>query len=132
MNGSCLCGRIGYEIDQLDGPIAHCHCNTCRKAHAAAFASTARVDRQHFRWVRGAELISSYESSAGKQRHFCSACGSHLLAERSGQGHVILRVATLDEGPGLRPAQHIWCSHDVIWLRDTEATESFDEWPPGR
>ena len=41
MKGSCLCGAIVYEVDQLDMPILHCHCTTCRKAHAAAFTSTA-------------------------------------------------------------------------------------------
>lgn len=43
MKGSCLCGAIEYEVDQLDMPISHCHCRTCRKAHAAAFAPTAGV-----------------------------------------------------------------------------------------
>ena len=51
MHGSCLCGAIHYEIDGLSGPINHCSCRTCRKAHAAAFASTAAVDRTHFRWL---------------------------------------------------------------------------------
>lgn len=46
MKGSCACGAVEYEIDQLDMPIAHCHCRTCRKAHAAAFAPTARVMRE--------------------------------------------------------------------------------------
>ena len=53
MKGSCLCGAIVYEVDQLDMPILHCHCTTCRKAHAAAFTSTAGVNRDHFRWVEG-------------------------------------------------------------------------------
>jgi len=35
MKGSCLCGAIEYEIDSIDMPIAHCHCRTCQKAHAA-------------------------------------------------------------------------------------------------
>lgn len=49
MKGSCLCGAVAYEIDQLDMPIGHCHCHTCRKAHAAAYTSTAGVLREHFR-----------------------------------------------------------------------------------
>ena len=53
LKGSCLCGVVRYEVDQLDMPISHCHCTTCRKAHAAAFATTAGVMRQHFRWMAG-------------------------------------------------------------------------------
>lgn len=131
MKGSCLCGAVEYEIDSIDMPIGHCHCQTCRKAHAAAFATTAGVLREHFRWLRGDEARSSFESSPGKLRHFCSKCGSHLVAERLQQPHVIVRVATLDDDPGLAPIQHIWTSHDVPWLAYKDLPEN-EEWPPGR
>lgn len=116
MKGSCLCGAVEYEIDSIDMPISHCHCRTCRKAHAAPFASTAGVMREHFRWLKGQNKLSFFESSPGKLRHFCSACGSHLVAERLTQPHVIVRVATLDEDPDAKPDVHIWTSHDVPWL----------------
>lgn len=132
MKGSCLCGAIEFEVDQLDMPISHCHCRTCRKAHAAAFASTAGVMREHFRWIKGKEKLSAFESSPGKLRYFCSICGAHLLAERPAQHHVILRVAVLDEDPGIKPAMHIWCSHNVPWLQDEEGIPHYQEWQPGR
>jgi hypothetical protein len=132
MKGSCLCGAVQYEADQLDMPITHCHCHTCRKAHAAAFASTAGVKREHFRWLKGKDKLSVFESSHGKFRHFCSVCGTHLVAERPGQAHVILRVATLDEDPDSRPVMHIWCSQDVPWLQDGNDVLLYQEWQPGR
>ena len=132
LKGSCLCGVVRYEIDQLDTPISHCHCTTCRKAHGAAFATTAGVMRQHFRWVAGEAKTASYESSPGKRRRFCSQCGTHLLAERPVQSHVILRVATLDKDPRVRPAFHIWTSHDVPWLMDGNDTPRYQNWQPGR
>jgi len=132
MKGSCLCGAVAYEVDQLDMPLAHCHCRTCRKAHAAAFASTAGVMREHFRWLHGEDKLASFESSPGKLRHFCSVCGSHLIAERPAQAHVILRVATLDEDPGSKPSMHIWRSHDVPWLQDGQDVQYYQEWQPDR
>jgi len=132
MRGSCLCGAIEYEVDQLDMPIGHCHCRTCQKAQAAPFATTAGVLREHFRWFKGEGRLQAFESSPGKLRHFCSVCGTHLIAERPAQPHVILRVVTLDEDPGARPAMHIWCSHDLPWLRDEEGAQRYPEWPPGR
>ncbi|MHB1331702.1 MAG: GFA family protein [Sulfuriferula sp.] len=130
MRGACLCGAVVYEVKQLDMPIVHCHCQTCRKAHAAAYVPSAGVNRTHFRWLQGEEKLSSFESSPGKQRYFCSVCGTHILAERPAQPHVILRVATLDEDPGTQPAMHIWCSHDVSWLQDNEAVLTYQEWQP--
>lgn len=132
MRGGCLCGAIEYEVDQLDKSIMHCHCRTCRKAHAARFVSTAGVNREHFRWTKGEDALKAYESSPGKLRHFCSNCGTHLVAERPGQAQVILRVATLDEDPGLRPLAHIWCSHDVPWLQDVDEVAVHEAWQPGR
>lgn len=110
MKGSCLCGAVEYDIDQIDMPITHCHCRTCRKAHAAPYASSAGVLRAHFRWSKGEAHLSSFESSPGKLRHFCKICGSHVVAERPAQPHVIVRVATLDGDPGRKPEMHIWCS----------------------
>jgi len=131
MRGSCLCNIVEYEIDSIDKPIAMCHCQTCRKANASAFVPSAGVKREHFRWIKGQEKLTSYESSPGKLRHFCSVCGSHVVAERASQPHVIVRVATLDEDPGVVPAAHIWTSHDVPWLKYEEAP-SFAEWQDGR
>ena len=128
MKGSCLCGGIEYQIDRIDKPVAHCHCRTCRKAHAAAYATTAGVLREHFRWLTGQQLLKSFESSPGKLRHFCSVCGSHLIAERPAQPHVIVRIATLDDDPGATPAMHIWCSHDVPWLQDADEVPFYPEW----
>ena len=131
MKGSCLCGAIAYEIDSLDKPIGLCHCTTCRKAHAAPFNATAGVLREHFRWLQGEEKLSAYESSPGKRRHFCSVCGSQLVAEREGQPYLVLRVATLDEDPDMKPAYHIWTAHNVPWLDYTQAPV-YPEWQPDR
>ena len=131
LKGSCLCSSVTYEVTDLDMPIGHCSCRTCRKAHASAFTSTAGVLRENFRILRGAENLGAFESSPGKTRHFCRTCGSHLFAERPTQGHIILRVATLDDDPGVTPQVHIWRSHEVSWL-SFEDIESFEAWPPGR
>ena len=133
LKGSCLCGAVRYEVDRLDTAIGHCHCNTCRKAHAAAYASTARVMRDQFRLVAGAGLLAAFESSPGRMRRFCSVCGTHIVAERADQPHVVLRVATLDDDPTVRPVVHIWTSHEVPWLAAGETdVPRFPEWPPGR
>jgi gamma-glutamylcyclotransferase (GGCT)/AIG2-like uncharacterized protein YtfP len=131
MRGTCLCGAIEYEADQLDSPIEHCSCRTCRKAHAAAFNSAAAVCHEHFRWIRGQELLRGYASSPGKNRWFCSRCGSHLVAQVEGREYLILRVATLDDDPGQSPAMQIWASHEVPWLKYGPHVAAYPEWEPG-
>ena len=130
LRGQCLCGAVAYEVARLDGAIEHCHCKTCRKAHASAFASTARVARAHFQWRKGREKLTAYASSPGKIRWFCSVCGSHIVAERIAQPHVILRVATLDDDPGDKPVMHIWTSHAVPWLNAADDVPHYEAMPP--
>jgi hypothetical protein len=132
LKGSCLCGSVRYEIDQLDTPIGHCHCTTCRKAHAASFASTARVNREHFRLLSGHDKLSAFESSPGRFRRFCPRCGSHILAERLEDPHVVLRVATLDDDPGVRPVVHIFIADAVPWLDEGDDLPRYLERPPRR
>ena len=124
-----MCGAVAYEVDRLDMPILHCHCATCRKAHSAPFAPTAGVSREHFRWISGEGELSSYESSPGKLRRFSSVGGSDLVADREGQPHVVLRVATLDDAPNSRPSAHIWTSHDVPWLEYGETVPAYPSMP---
>ncbi|MES2938596.1 MAG: GFA family protein [Pseudomonadota bacterium] len=132
MRGSCLCTTVQYEVRKFSAPIDHCSCRMCRKAHAAAFNTAAGVLRDDFQWTQGAQAVKAYESSPGKFRHFCSNCGSQLLSERTGQPMMFLRVATLDEDPGLRPEFRIWKSHEVPWLAYDELIATYAQaQPPG-
>jgi hypothetical protein len=130
LSGGCLCGAVRYEVRGPLGPIGHCHCRTCRRAHAAAFATTARVARSDFRWVAGAEVVAGFESSPGKRRFFCPRCGSHLMAAWEGAPSVILRVGSLDDDPGARPVVHIWTSQRAPWFEITDALPALPEAAP--
>jgi hypothetical protein len=134
IRGSCLCGAVAYEADALSGPIGHCHCRTCRKAHSAAFATTARAKRDAFHWTRGDDARRSFESTPGKLRWFCSRCGSQLMAEWTAQDEVILRIGGVDEGiDGMRPVGHIWVSHQPEWdLGPDDRLPRFAEGAPQR
>lgn len=132
MKGSCLCGQIEYEVDELATPIMHCSCTTCRKAHGAAFNTGAGVKPEHFRWLKGEQLLSGFEASPGKVRYFCSNCGSPLAKLKKDTGGWVLRVATLDNDPGVRPALRIWHSHEVPWLNYMADIPVYEEWDLAR
>jgi ADP-ribosyl-[dinitrogen reductase] hydrolase len=104
----------------------------CRNAYAPLFAPTVAIDQEHFYWLSGEDKLTAFESSLGKQRYFCSVCGSHLLAKRLAQSNSVRRTATLNNNPGYNPAMHIRRSIDVAWLQDDQNTVSYSERPPGR
>ena len=125
--GSCMRGSVAYEVDAPAGPIVHCHCRTCRKAHGSAFSSIAAVPREHLRWTKGEPLLASFESSPGKLRRFCAKCGSHILAERTGQPTVMLRLGCLDTPLAERPRAHIWRSHGASWFDPKDVVPELPE-----
>jgi hypothetical protein len=127
LNGSCLCGAVAYEVDAPLGPIVHCHCHTCRKAHGSAFSSVASVPRDRFRWIRGQELLSVFESSPGKFRRFCSRCGSQIVAERTASENVLLRLGCLDTPEAGEPLAHIWRSDCASWYDPKTALPEYAE-----
>lgn len=120
LTGSCLCGGIAYEADAELNGIVHCHCETCRKAHGAAFSSLAAVPKAKFRWTRGETLLGAYDSSPGKTRRFCTRCGSQLVADRAGGDQVMLRLGCLDTPVTAERQWHIWRSDGASWY-DPEA-----------
>jgi hypothetical protein len=115
LSGSCLCGAVAYEVDGDAEPIAHCHCATCRKAHGTAFSSVMAVPSERFRWTKGADALTRYESSPGKYRSFCKTCGSHIVAERPALKRILLRLGCLDTPIQDRPKAHIWRSEGATW-----------------
>jgi hypothetical protein len=126
--GGCLCGSVRYAASGL-GAIGHCHCETCRKAHTAAFSSVGRVARSAFRWTQGEEVLTSFESSPGKRRFFCSRCGSQLAAAWEDEDEIILRLGCLDTDPETKAVAHVWTSDEAPWY---DITDDLPQVPRGR
>ena len=78
VTGSCLCGRVRYEIVGAVKRTSHCHCTMCQKQHGAAFASYANVASEAFSYTSGRESVARYQSSPEVTRCFCQHCGSNL------------------------------------------------------
>jgi hypothetical protein len=90
------------------------------------------VKHEHFRWIKGNELLTAFESSPGKARYFCSRCGTQLVAQLQNEDRVILRVASLDDDPGIAPSFQIWASQEAPWLSHGQHVVAYQEWQPGR
>jgi hypothetical protein len=52
------------------------------------------------------------------------------MAEWVAEADVILRAATLDDDPGVRPILHMWVSHDVPWLVAAEGVVRYPQGGP--
>lgn len=115
--GSCLCGKVQFEVTGDLEPIQICHCSQCRKAQGSAFVTNIPVKESNFRLVQGADELKSFESSPCKQRVFCSNCGSPILSKTTKlPGVVRLRAGTLNGELKTKPIYHIYFDSKANWF----------------
>jgi hypothetical protein len=84
VSGHCYCGGVTFKVDipAGDSPIftAYCHCDSCRRAHAAPLYHVVCVDEAMFTLTGGAELIQEFKRHGRTiTRAFCGTCGSRIL-----------------------------------------------------
>jgi hypothetical protein len=117
LRGSCLCGKVRYEIHGDPWFMYHCHCATCRRANGSSFATNIIVAATDFVLLAGRDALGAYESSPNKLRHFCSACGSPIYSQdEKTRGIVSVRCGTLETDPGIRPAMHAYVASKAPWF----------------
>ena len=132
LKGGCLCGRITYAIHERLEMISHCHCPTCRKAHAAAFASAAAIKAESLEFTSGESSLQYYESSPGKRRYFCPNCGSHIYSSINGGECYLVSVGTLDSDPGPCLSHHVFTHYKVSWYNSQDTIPEYKEAPENR
>lgn len=132
--GGCLCGAIRFEIRGPVGPVDHCHCSMCRRAHGAPFATFGRIRRDALEIVAGADRLTGHASSEAVVRSFCAACGSRLFFRHAAlPEHEFVAIGSLDDPTGIEPEAHIFVASKASWytIRDTlpqhEHYAPFDE-----
>ena len=115
LRGSCLCGRVAYQIRGEPRLMYCCHCGTCRKATGSSFATNLVVLADDFALVSGRELL--FESSPDKHRYFCSACDSPIDSQaKATRAIVSVRAGTIQGDPGLRPSVHAHVASKAPWF----------------
>jgi hypothetical protein len=122
--------RIRFEIDEVIAP-SHCHCSICRKLTGSAFATYARVNSEHFRFVSGESLMADYESTPGSHRKFCRVCGSPVPGKASYLPTISVSAGLLDDDPGVRPKLHTFASSKAPWSDITDGLRQYETWVAG-
>lgn len=130
ITGSCLCGDVSFEFDEITGPMTHCHCSMCRKAHGAPFATYVSAPRRAFRWRSGEDARVLYQAAPRSELHraFCPRCGS--CVPDVGGDEVSIPAGCLDDDPGVRPSAHIFVESKAPWVDISDALERHEGYGP--
>src|ERR1700745_259162 len=119
--GSCLWGGVRLEVDPPFIQANHCHCDRCRKHSGTAVCTQARVLREQFRLLQGAELIQGYGKGEGAVKAFCRTCGSSVFGGDWPDGpEVSIRMGAFDDDPGIRPQFHTFVAVRAAWDTTTD------------
>ena len=128
--GSCLCGEVRFELDGPINDIVYCHCSECRRVQGSAFASNGNVAKKDFRFTCGEDLLTTYESSPGKIKYFCRACGSPMLSTNASfPDSARIRLGTIQSDIKERPSCHIFVDSKANWDTITDDLPQFPGFP---
>lgn len=75
--GSCLCGTVQIEVDELPQKVGACFCAACRKINGGG--PMLGVHGNSAFEASGQEHIQRYTSSDWAERGFCKKCGTTLF-----------------------------------------------------
>ncbi|MEJ2087891.1 MAG: GFA family protein [Gammaproteobacteria bacterium] len=129
IRGSCLCGRVAFELDRVVGPFELCHCPRCRKVSGSAFMAAVGVKAEDFRFVSGEEAIQTCTLPVRDRPPpysvaFCRHCGSPVPRPPE-SGWFEIAAGLLDDDPGMVPDKHIYVECKAPWWEPDEGIPGY-------
>lgn len=115
--GHCYCQKIQFEAAPPFLMCSHCHCESCRRTHGAAFVTWTAVLNENFRIKKGQDKIKSFESSPGIHWMFCKDCGSPLFQKtKHSPEKTYISVVHFEEEIPVLPDSHVSFEEKVSWF----------------
>ena len=128
--GSCLCGKVAFEIEGDFQNFYLCHCEYCRKDTGSAHAANLFSTSASLQWLRGQEWITSYNHlGEGHVKSFCKVCGSALPNLQDEGKRLVVPAGCLDTAIAMRPQGHLFTKHRASWDNELETVHAFEELP---
>ena len=117
--GRCLCRAVTFVARGEPRWVAHCHCESCRRATSSAITTYAGYTLSDVDWT--GEQPAAYRSSAGVVRRFCRTCGSPMSFEgERWPDEIHLFVPSFDEPETFSPTLHVHVEEQLRWLQVTD------------
>ena len=132
LRGSCLCGRVKYQITGETQRFYHCHCSRCRKASGTGHASNLLMAADGIQWLGDGALRGAWKVPEAErfQNDFCRNCGSPLPRYLAARGVAVIPAGTLDDDPGIAPQARIFFDSRSSWSCDVDSDlPRFSEYP---
>ena len=129
IKGSCLCGGVRFEVDDVVSNARFCHCSNCRKFSGTAYAAWGLVRADRFATTPRNPKVTRYDSGGG-ERVFCTACGSPLWYEPAQLPQYRgVPLGSIHEGHVPTPEMHVWVRSKAPWVSISDELPQHDTHP---
>ncbi|HLB18629.1 MAG TPA: GFA family protein [Gaiellaceae bacterium] len=116
LRGSCLCGGVKFEVDELPATLRYCHCESCKKLSGGAATANGRVPSSSIRILEGEDLLQTFRPEGGSAKTFCRTCGSNLFGGGWPDSETAsVRATAIDDPFDARPSVHIFVRSLAAW-----------------
>ena len=112
--GTCLCGKVAFEIEGDFENFYLCHCERCRKDSGSAHAANLFSSKADLRWLSGEEYVRVFDLE-GHIKSFCIHCGSALPNHQMDETLLVVPAGSLDTDVPIRPDGHIFHANRANW-----------------
>jgi hypothetical protein len=116
LTGGCNCGTVRFEVTAPLVVAHYCHCRRCQRRTGAAASANARAAPGALRVLTGQGHLRAWKPENGREKWFCSVCGSALFSSGPGFSDPIgIRMGAFDDDPGIRPSARYFTAFAAQW-----------------
>lgn len=128
--GSCLCGRVKFEINGSFESFFLCHCKFCQKDTGSAHGANLFSGNATLSWLSGETNVKSFQLPGTVHvKSFCGECGSAMPKMQMEGKMLVVPAGSLDGEVTLKPTAHIFYSRNPAWAEGLERVNKFEELP---
>lgn len=132
VEGSCLCGKIRYEVEVIPEQVFNCHCKFCRKAHGADYATLVVAKASTLKLMDEKGLLTEHQNDLGGFRAFCAECGTRLMNYAPDKtDYFSVTLATIDTPINFKPVAHANTESKAAWCTPYDGIPQFSGFPDG-
>lgn len=128
--GSCLCGKVKYEVEGNFESFFLCHCKFCQKDTGSAHAANLFSTNSTLNWLSGNDLVKTFNLPSTRHiKSFCSNCGSATPSIQNEGKLIVVPAGSLDVPVKIKPNAHLFVGSKANWEKGLEDLLAFDGLP---
>ncbi|RZF21345.1 MULTISPECIES: GFA family protein [Halobacteriovorax] len=128
--GSCLCGKIKFDLEGSFESFFLCHCKYCQKDTGSAHAANLFTTNSKLSWLSGEDLVKTFNLPQTRHvKSFCTNCGSAVPSIQNNGDLIVVPAGSLDVPVSIKPNAHLFIGSKANWEDELDELPSFEGLP---